>query len=51
MIRRANDDDIDPEWIILTGHGQADEVIEALNWVSLIGLIKKALKCLNYLKK
>jgi|WetSurMetagenome_2_1015567.scaffolds.fasta_scaffold04824_6 DNA-binding response OmpR family regulator len=30
MIRKANEDDIDPEWIILTGHGQANEVIEAL---------------------
>ncbi len=30
MIRQANAEEIDPEWIILTGHGERNEAIEAI---------------------
>jgi len=30
MIRQANAEEIDPEWIILTGHGERDEAVEAI---------------------
>jgi len=30
MIRQANAEEIDPEWIILTGHGEREQAIEAI---------------------
>jgi len=51
MIRRANEEEIDPEWIILTGHGQADEVIEALKLGAVDWFNKESIKLPELLEK
>ncbi len=51
MIRKANEDDIDPEWIILTGHGQANEVIEALKLGAVDWFNKESIEMSELLEK
>jgi DNA-binding response OmpR family regulator len=51
MIRQANAEEIDPEWIILTAHGEKNEAIETLNLGAVGWFDKQGIEMSELLEK